>query len=122
MKAYSIRIYGRVFNVGFRRYVHRYAMQCNIKGYVENDHDDGSVHIEAEGTEEDLELPSTPQPCEIVSQAPQRTQEKAVETRQRLGHAQALNFVGLVACSVLNPTLNSKVNLSWIFVLRSIMA
>lgn len=42
----------------------------------------------AEGTEEDLELPSTPQPCEIVSQAPQRTQEKAVETRQRLGHAQ----------------------------------
>ena len=54
MKAYSIRIYGRVFNVGFRRYVHRYAMQCNIKGYVENDHSDGSVHIEAEGTEEDL--------------------------------------------------------------------
>ena len=40
MKAYSIRIYGRVFNVGFRRYVHRYA--------------DGSVHIEAEGEEADL--------------------------------------------------------------------
>ena len=54
MKAYSIRIYGRVFNVGFRRYVHRYALQCNVKGYVENDHSDGSVHIEAEGTEEDL--------------------------------------------------------------------
>lgn len=54
MKAYSIRIYGRVFNVGFRRYVHRYALQCNIKGYVENDHSDGSVHIEAEGEEEDL--------------------------------------------------------------------
>ena len=52
--AYSIRIYGRVFNVGFRRYVHRYALQCNIKGYVENDHSDGSVHIEAEGEEEDL--------------------------------------------------------------------
>ena len=54
MKAYSIRIYGRVFNVGFRRYVHRYAIDCNIKGYVENDHSDGSVHIEAEGTEEHL--------------------------------------------------------------------
>lgn len=54
MKAYSIRIYGRVFNVGFRRYVHRYALQCHIKGYVENDHSDGCVHIEAEGTEEDL--------------------------------------------------------------------
>lgn len=54
MKAYSIRIYGRVFNVGFRRYVHRYAVQCNIKGYVEKDHGDGSVHIEAEGEEDDL--------------------------------------------------------------------
>ncbi|CAN0529731.1 unnamed protein product [Rangifer tarandus platyrhynchus] len=41
--------------------------------------------ISAEGTEEDLELPSTPQPREIVSQAPQHTQEKAAETRERLG-------------------------------------
>lgn len=54
MKAYSIRIYGRVFNVGFRRYVHRYALQCNVNGFVENDHSDGSVHIEAEGEEDDL--------------------------------------------------------------------
>lgn len=54
MKASSIRIYGRVFNVGFRRYVHRYALQCNVKGYVENDRSDGSVHIEAEGEEDDL--------------------------------------------------------------------
>lgn len=54
MKTYSIRIYGRVFNVGFRRYAHRYALQCNVNGYVENDHSDGSVHIEAEGEEEDL--------------------------------------------------------------------
>ena len=54
-KAYDIRIYGRVFNVGFRRYVHRYAVDCNLKGYVENDHGDGSVHIVAEGDEKDLE-------------------------------------------------------------------
>ena len=54
-KAYSIRIYGRVFNVGFRRYVHRYGLQCNVVGYVENDRDDGSVHIEVEGEEKDLE-------------------------------------------------------------------
>ena len=54
MKAYSIRIYGRVFNVGFRRYVHRYAVQCDIKGYVENDHTEGCVHIEAEGEEDNL--------------------------------------------------------------------
>ena len=48
-KAYSIRIYGRVFNVGFRRYVHRYGLQCNVVGYVENDYDNDCVHIEAEG-------------------------------------------------------------------------
>ena len=52
-KAYSIRIYGRVFNVGFRRYVHRYGLQCNVVGYVENDRADGSVHIEVEGEEKD---------------------------------------------------------------------
>ena len=54
MIAYSIRIYGRVFNVGFRRYVHRYALDCHVKGYVENDHAEGCVHIEAEGEEADL--------------------------------------------------------------------
>ena len=54
-KAYDIRIYGRVFNVGFRRYVHRYALQCNLVGYVENDRADGSVHIVAEGEETDLD-------------------------------------------------------------------
>ena len=54
-KAYEIRIYGRVFNVGFRRYVHRYALQCNVNGYVENDRTDGSVHIKAEGEEKDLD-------------------------------------------------------------------
>ena len=54
VKAYSIRIYGRVFNVGFRRYVHRYALQCNVNGYVENDRAENCVHIEAEGKENDL--------------------------------------------------------------------
>ena len=54
-KSYDIRIYGRVFNVGFRRYVHRYGLQCNVVGYVENDRTDGSVHIEAEGDEKDLD-------------------------------------------------------------------
>lgn len=53
-KAYDIRIYGRVFNVGFRRYVHRYGLQCHLVGYVENDYGDGCVHIEAEGEENDL--------------------------------------------------------------------
>ncbi len=48
-RACSIRIYGHVFNVGFRRYVHRYAAETNVCGYVENDLADQCVHIEAEG-------------------------------------------------------------------------
>ena len=54
-KAYEIWIYGRVFNVGFRRYVHRYAVANNIVGYVENDRANDCVHIEAEGEEADLD-------------------------------------------------------------------
>ena len=54
-KAYSIRVYGRVFNVGFRRYVHRYGLQCHLTGYVENNHVNDCVHIEAEGEEQDLD-------------------------------------------------------------------
>ena len=54
-KAYSIRVYGRVFNVGFRRYVHRYGLQCQLVGYVENDYAGDCVHIEAEGEETNLE-------------------------------------------------------------------
>ena len=54
-KAYEIRIYGRVFNVGFRRYVHRYAVATHIAGFVENDYADDCVHIEAQGEEQDLE-------------------------------------------------------------------
>ncbi len=54
-KAYEIWIYGRVFNVGFRRYVHRYGLQCNLTGYVENDYGDDCVHIVAEGEAADLD-------------------------------------------------------------------
>ena len=54
-KAYDIKIYGHVFNVGFRRYVHRYALQCNVVGYVENSNVDDCVHIVAEGEETDME-------------------------------------------------------------------
>lgn len=54
-KAYDIRIYGRVFNVGFRRYVHRYATANHIVGFVENDYADDCVHIVAHGEEQELE-------------------------------------------------------------------
>jgi acylphosphatase len=50
MKHYSIRIYGKVQNVGFRFYTINEAKQLNIKGYVKNE-PDGTVYIEAEGEE-----------------------------------------------------------------------
>ncbi len=52
--ACSIRISGRVFNVGFRRYVHRYAIENDIVGFVENDYDNDCLHIEAEGEESNV--------------------------------------------------------------------
>jgi Acylphosphatases len=54
VEAYSIRIFGRVFGVGFRRYIYRYAMENNILGFVENDLENECVHIEAEGRDADL--------------------------------------------------------------------
>ncbi len=55
VKAVEIRIYGKVFNVGFRRYVHRYALENSIKGFVENEMETGSVHVVAEGDSESME-------------------------------------------------------------------
>ena len=52
----EMRIYGRVFNVGFRRYVHRYAIENKINGYVENELQTGSVHIVAEGEDSNLDV------------------------------------------------------------------
>lgn len=52
-KAAIIQVYGKVQGVGFRFYANKKAVECNIKGYVQNK-PDGSVYIEAEGNEIDL--------------------------------------------------------------------
>lgn len=54
LKRYHLRVYGLVQGVGFRYYAMRLARSMNISGWVRNLHD-GSVEIEAEGIEEDLE-------------------------------------------------------------------
>ena len=51
---YSIRVKGRVQGVGYRYSTVREARKHDIKGYVKNQ-PDGSVAIEAEGTEEQLD-------------------------------------------------------------------
>lgn len=54
-KAFEIRFYGKVFGVGFRRYVYRYATETNVFGFVENDYADESVHIVVEGEADNLD-------------------------------------------------------------------
>lgn len=53
IKHINIKIYGRVQGVGFRFFVKRIAFDLNIFGWVKN-MSDGSVYIEAEGSEKDL--------------------------------------------------------------------
>ncbi len=53
-KSASIKITGRVQGVGFRYHTQGVANQMGISGFVKN-MEDGSVFIEAEGEENDLE-------------------------------------------------------------------
>jgi acylphosphatase len=54
-KALSIRVHGRVQGVNFRYYTRMTAYQYNVQGFVRNE-PDGSVYIEAEGEEEELNM------------------------------------------------------------------
>lgn len=51
----DISVLGRVQKIGFRYYTAETAQTLDIKGYVRNLHD-GSVFIEAEGKEEDIDI------------------------------------------------------------------
>ncbi len=50
---YRIHVKGRVQGVGFRYNAMREAKRCGITGFVKNQYD-GSVYIEAEGSQEQL--------------------------------------------------------------------
>lgn len=52
--AYIIVVYGKVQGVGFRYYTQKKAEELNITGYVKNK-PNGTVYIEAEGNEVDIE-------------------------------------------------------------------
>lgn len=53
MKRVNIQIFGRVQGVGFRFFTMQRAKGLNIVGWVTN-RSDGSVEIEAQGAEEDI--------------------------------------------------------------------
>lgn len=54
MKSVSIKVYGKVQGVGFRFYTQKKARELGIQGFVKNILD-GSVYVEAEGTEEKMD-------------------------------------------------------------------
>jgi acylphosphatase len=54
MKHYTIRVYGKVQGVFFRASSQEKAAELGLKGWVKNEAD-GSVLIEAEGTEDKLQ-------------------------------------------------------------------
>lgn len=53
-KAVIIKVFGTVQGVGFRFYTNKKAIELGLSGYVQNK-PDGSVYIEAEGDEVDLQ-------------------------------------------------------------------
>lgn len=55
IKNYRIKVTGRVQGVWFRKYTKEAALRYNLTGLVRNEND-GSVYVEAEGEEEDLEV------------------------------------------------------------------
>jgi len=54
VRNYQIQVLGTVQGVWFRKYTREAAEEFNLSGYVEN-RSDGSVYLEAEGDELNLE-------------------------------------------------------------------
>ncbi len=53
-KSLIIKVKGKVQNVGFRYYTHKAALEHHLNGFVQNK-SDGSVYIEVEGEESDVD-------------------------------------------------------------------
>jgi len=51
MKAFVVRVYGRVQRVGFRRFVQELGQELGLAGYVKNERD-GSVTVFLQGEDE----------------------------------------------------------------------
>jgi acylphosphatase len=71
LKAFQVRVYGRVQRVGYRRFVLDSAQELGLSGYVKNEKD-GSITVFAQGDEAILEkfiemLKSPPPPAHVKS-------------------------------------------------------
>ena len=69
MKAYEVRIFGRVQRVGYRRYILDLAQEMKLNGYVEN-LKDGSVYVFIQGEEDILNkflerIKEPPEPAKV---------------------------------------------------------
>jgi acylphosphatase len=54
-KSISIKIYGKVQQIGFRYFISKLALEVGVKGFVKNV-SDGSVYVEAEGDEHTIDV------------------------------------------------------------------
>jgi len=54
LKAFNIKVYGRVQRVGFKRYALDNAQALSLQGYIKNELD-GSVSIFIQGDEDKIE-------------------------------------------------------------------
>ena len=71
LKAFQVRVYGRVQRVGYRRFVLDSAQELGLSGHVKNERD-GSITIFTQGNEDALEkfiemLKSPPPPAYVKS-------------------------------------------------------
>jgi len=71
LKAFQVRVYGRVQRVGYRRFVLDSAQELGLSGHVKNERD-GSVTVFAQGNGDALEkfiemLKSPPPPAHVKS-------------------------------------------------------
>jgi len=71
VKAYLVKVYGRVQGVGYRRFVLDSAQELGLPGYVKNEKD-GSVTIFVQGddaiVEKFIEMLESPHPLHVLDQ------------------------------------------------------
>ncbi len=86
MKRIIIDVFGRVQGVFFRHNTQKVAQKLGLGGYVKNIFD-GSVHIEAEGSQEKLE-----QLLEFAKKGPKFAYVERIEYKYENATSEFINF------------------------------
>ena len=107
-KRINLIVYGLVHGVGFRVFIARTAKELNICGWVRN-LPDGSVEIEAQGTEEMLEELRTTSQLTKESDAPESNNALIIFPPTTIGkYSNGWGGGGSLTGSANSPPLRSK--------------